>query len=122
MRNFKDIIIEKLKISKNNIELPDLEDFEMAVYNFNAAHEIHFEEIDAKYKDLKNCPKYENNGTLYYVFSIFTAMYTGGSKFLHVFCYRDEFVPDKNFMIMSMNQLVEVLGEELVLKIWDYIR
>ena len=121
MRNFKDIILEKLKVTKNNVELPELEDFEMAVYNFNAAHEIHFDVIGSKYKDLKNCPKYENNGKSYSIFSVFTAMYTGGTKFLHVFCYRDESEPVKNFMITSMEQLIELLGEELVLQIW-YIK
>jgi len=122
MRNFKDIIMEKLKVTTNYVELPDLEDFEEAVYNFNNAHEITFEEIDDKYKDLKNCPQYENNGTIYYVVSLYESKRMNSSKFLYAFCYKDESSTINNFMINSMNELVEVLGEELVLQIWDYIR
>lgn len=123
MHNFKDIIIEKLKVSTNNtVKLPYLEDFEEAVYNFNNAHEIAFEDIDPKYRDLKNCPEYEKDGTLYNVISLYEAMHIGGNKYLYAMCSNDMSASIKNFMVTSMNQLVEVLGEELVLQIWDYIR
>ena len=53
MRNFKDIIIEKLKISKNTVELPNIEDFKDAIYKFNVGHQISFDDIDIKYTELK---------------------------------------------------------------------
>lgn len=121
MRNFKDIILEKLKVSINN-KLPYLEDFEDAIYNFNNAHEVYLSDVDPKYKDLKNCPQYESAGAIYYIVSLFEAVHIDHRKYLHVFCSKDTDSFKSNFMISSMNQLVEVLGEELVLKIWNYIR
>ena len=123
MRNFKDIILEKLKVTTNNtVKLPHLEDFEEAVYNFNNAHEIAFEDIDPKYRDLENCPHYKKDDTLYNVISLYEAMHIDGRKYLYAMCSRDMSSSIKNLMITSMNQLVEVLGEELVLQIWDYIK
>lgn len=124
MRNFKDIIIEKLKVSTNDtVKLPHLEDFEEAVYNFNNAHEIAFEDIDPKYRDPKNCPEYENNGTIYYVVSLYESKHRNGSKYLYAFCSKNAYTSiQPQFMISSMNQLIEILGEELVLQIWNYIK
>ena len=123
MRNFKDIIIEKLKVSTNNtVKLPHLEDFEEAVYNFNNAHEVYLGDVDSKYRELKNCPQYEHNDTIYYVVSLFEAMHINHSKYLYAFCSKYQSSHKSNFMITSMNQLIEVLGEELVLQIWDYIK
>ena len=123
MRNFKDIILEKLKVSKNYIELPNLEDFEEAVYNFNNAHEIAFEDIDPKYKDIKNLPKYIDKNTVYNIISVYEAKHYDGRKYLYIIYSNPKKSFSKlNLMIISMNQLVELLGEDLVLKIWDYIR
>lgn len=122
MRNFKDIIIEKLKVSMNTVKLPHLEDFEEAVYNFNNAHEIVFEAIDPKYRDLENCPQYKKDGTIYYVVSLYEAKHQGGRKYLYAFCSRTNYATTQSqIMISSMNQLVDILGEELILQIWDYI-
>lgn len=123
MRNFKDIILEKLKVSKNYIELPNLEDFEEAVYNFNNAHEIAFEDIDPKYRDIKNLPKYIDKNTVYNIISVYEAKHYDGRKYLYIIYSNPKKSFSKlNLMIISMNQLVELLGEDLVLKIWDYIR
>lgn len=124
MRNFKDIIIEKLKVSTNNtVKLPDLEDFEEAVYNFNNAHEVPLDFIDPKYKDLKNCPQYERDGKLYYVISLYESKHRDGRKYLYAFCSMNVYTSTQpQFMISSMNQLVDIIGEELVLQIWDYIK
>lgn len=123
MRNFKDIILEKLKVSTNYIELPDLEDFEEAVYNFNNAHEIAFEDIDSKYRDINNLPKYIDKNIVYNIISVYEAKHYDGRKYLYIIYSNPKKTFSKlNLMITSMNQLVEVLGEELVLKIWNYIR
>lgn len=123
MRNFKDIILEKLKVSKNYIELPDLEDFEEAVYNFNNAHEIAFEDIDSKYRDINNLPKYIDKNIVYNIISVYEAKHYDGRKYLYIIYSNPKKSFSKlNLMITSMNQLVELLGEELVLKIWNYIR
>ena len=124
MRNFKDIIIEKLKVSTNNNgKLPYLEDFEEAVYNFNNAHEIAFEDIDPKYRDLENCPQYKKDGTVYNVISLYESKHRDGRKYLYAFCSMNTYTSTQpQFMISSMNQLVELLGEELVLQIWNYIK
>ena len=123
MKNLKEHIFEKLKVTKNTVRLPDLEDFEMAVYNFNNAHEIAFEDIDPIYRDTKNLPKYIEKNTVYNIISVYEAVHYDGRKYLYLF-YSN---PKKSFsrlslMITSMNQLVELIGEELVLQIWDYIR
>mgnify|MGYP003532614539 CR=1 FL=1 len=83
MRNFKDIIIEKLKVSAdNNIELPNIEDFKDAIYNFNTGHEIIYEDIDPKYKDIKNCPKYKLPGSVNYVVSLYVSKRMNSDKTL----------------------------------------
>jgi hypothetical protein len=123
MRNFKDIILEKLKVSTNYIELPYLEDFEEAVYNFNNAHEIAFEEIDSKYRDINNLPKYIDKNIVYNIISVYEAKHYDGRKYLYIIYSNPKKSFSKlNLMITSMNQLVELLGEELVLQIWDYIK
>lgn len=123
MRNFKDIILEKLKVSKNYIELANLEDFEEAVYNFNNAHEIAFEDIDPKYRDIENLPKYIDKNTVYNIISVYEAKHYDGRKYLYIIYSNPKKSFSKlNLMITSMNQLIELLGEDLVLKIWDYIR
>jgi hypothetical protein len=122
MRNFKDIILEKLKITNNNGALPDIEEFKNAIYKFNVGHQISFDDVDIKYKELKSCPKYEINGKLYDVVSLFVSLRMNVDKFLYAFCSISGFEPGEHFIINSMDQLVEVLGEELVLEIWDYIR
>ena len=122
MRNFKDIIIEKLKITNNNAALPDIEDFKDAIYKFNVGHQISFDDVDIKYKELKRCPKYEINGKLYDVVSLFVSLRMNVDKVLYAFCSISGFAPGEHFIINSMDQLVEVLGEELVLQIWDYIK
>jgi hypothetical protein len=45
-------------------------------------------------------------------------------KFLYLYAFSSihGFAPGEYFIINSMDQLVEVLGEELVLQIWDYIK
>ena len=123
MRNFKDIIIEKLKVTANSVKLPNLEDFGEALYKFNNAHKISFEDIDPKYRDIKNYPQYNRKGTLLYIVYLYVSVRTDGSKHLYAFCSRNESkVVIANFVVTSMDQLVEVLGEELVLQIWDYIK
>lgn len=124
MRNFKDIIIEKLKVTKNTIVLPDLEEFKDAIYKLNVGNQIYFDDVDIKYKELKNCPKYEIDGKLYYVVSLYVSLRMNVDKFLYLYAFRSiqSFAPGEYFIINSMDQLVEVLGEELVLQIWDYIK
>ena len=124
MRNFKDIILEKLKVTTNNtVKLPHLEDFEEAVYNFNNAHEISFEDIDPKYRDIKNLPKYIDKNTVYHMISLYEAKHYDGRKYLYIIYSNPlKSVSHLNLMITSMNQLVELLGEELVLQIWEFIK
>jgi len=124
MRNFKDIILEKLKITNNNAALPDIEDFKDAIYKLNVGHQISFDDIDIKYTELKSCPKYEIDSKLYYVVSLFVSLRMNVDKFLYLYAFSSihGFAPGEYFIINSMDQLVEVLGEELVLQIWDYIR
>ena len=123
MRYLKDIILEKLKITNNTGVLPNIEDFKTTLYNFNGGHVIMFDKyLDPKYKDLKNFPEYENDGKLYYTVALFVSKRMNNEQNLYAECSIDDFVPIKRFTINSMDHLVEVLGEELVLKIWDYIR
>ena len=123
MRNFKDIILEKLKIINTDI-LPDIEDFKDAIYKFNVGHQISFDDIDIKYTELTSCPKYEIDSKLYYVVSLYVSLRMNVDKFLYLYTFRSiqSFAPGEYFIINSMDQLVEILGEELVLQIWDYIK
>jgi hypothetical protein len=122
MKNLKQHIFEKLKVSTNYIELPDLEDFKDVIYNLNNTHEISFDDVDIKYKELKNCPQYKRDGKLYYVVSLYISKRMNNNKFLYIFCSDNISPTIETFMIESMDQLVEVLREELVLQIWDYIK
>lgn len=123
MKDLKEHIFEKLKVKNNYIELPNLEEFEEAVYNFNNAHEIAFEDIDPKYRDIENLPKYVDKKTVYNIISVYEAKHYDGRKYLYIIYSNPKKSFSKlNLMITSMNQLVELLGEDLVLKIWDYIR
>ena len=123
MKDLKEHIFEKLKVTKNNVELPHLEDFEEAVYNFNNAHEIAFEDIDPIYRDTKNLPKYIDKNIVYNIISVYEAKHYDGRKYLYIIYSNPKKTFSKlNLMISSMNQLVELLGEELVLQIWEYIR
>ena len=42
MRNFKDIIIEKLKVTNNTDILPDIKDFKDAIYKLNVSLQLLF--------------------------------------------------------------------------------
>jgi hypothetical protein len=122
MKNLKQHIFEKLKVTKNTIILPDIEEFKDAIYKLNVSHEISFDDVDLKYKELKNCPQYKSDDKLYYVVSLFVSLRMNVDKFLYIFCSNGVSPTFETFRIESIDQLVEVLGEELVLQIWDYIK
>lgn len=116
-------IFEKLKVTKNNAELPDLEEFKTAIYNFRTGHDIIFEEIDSKYKEIKNCPKYKLPDAVYYITSLYVSKRMNKDKILFAECYENTFSAEINHVeINSLDTLINVLGEELVLQIWDYIK
>ena len=124
MRNFKDIIIEKLKVSTNTNELPDFEDFKTAIYNLNTGHEIIFEEIDPKYKDLENCPNYKYPGNIVlYIASLCIDTLMNNDKILFAICYENASPTERSYvMINKLDDLINKIGEELVLQILDYIK
>lgn len=118
-------IFEKLKVTKNNVELPDLEDLKTAIYNFRTGHDIIFEEIDPKYKELENCPKYKFPEAVYYISSLYSAKRMNKDKILFAECYENTSATsaDVNYVeINSLDTLINALGEELVLQIWDYVK
>lgn len=124
MRTINNFILEKLKVTTNNtVKLPDLEDFEEALYNFNNAHEIGFDDIDPKYRDTKNLPKYIDKNIVYHIIALYEAKHYDGRKYLYIIYSNPlKSVSQLNLMISSMNQLVDLIGEELVLQIWEYIK
>jgi hypothetical protein len=124
MISLKEHIFEKLNITENTVELPDLEEFKTAIYNFRTGHNIIFEEIDPKYKELKNCPKYKLPGnTVYYSTSLYVSKRMNKDKILFAECYENASSLELNHvMINSLDTLINVLGEELILQIWDYIK
>lgn len=124
MRSLAEHIFEKLKVTKNNTELPDLEEFKTAIYNFRTGHDIIFEEIDPKYKKPENCPKYKLPGnTVYYSTSLYVSKRMNKDKFLFAECYENSSSTEiYHVMINSLDTLINVLGEELILQIWDYIK
>ena len=123
MRSLAEHIFEKLKVTKNNTELPDLEEFKIAIYNFRTGHDIIFEEIDPKYKKPENCPKYKFPEAEYYITSLYVSKRMNKDKILSAECYENTSSAKVNHVtIDSLDTLINALGEELILQIWDYIK
>jgi hypothetical protein len=123
MRNFKDIILEKLKISSNSNSLPYLEDFEEALFNM-PGHKVYFKDVDEKYVDSNNLPELQSYCETWKITSLFEAKRLNGEMYLFALFSTNPGHPKsrgKDEMVTSMQQLVRLIGEDLVLQIWDYM-
>ena len=123
MRNFKDIILEKLKISPNNNSLPYLEDFEDALFDM-PGHEVYFKDVDEKYADSNNLPELQAYCETWKITSLFESKRSNGFNVLYAECKSIPVTANsrgKDEMVTSMQQLVRLIGEDLVLKTWDYM-
>ena len=123
MRNFKDIILEKLKISPNSNSLPYLEDFEDALFDM-PGHEVYFKDVDEKYADSNNLPELQAYCETWKITSLFEAKHSNGYKYLYAIFATNPGHPKsrgKDEMVSSMQQLIGLIGEELVLQTWDYM-
>ncbi len=123
MRNFKDIILEKLKIAKNNDKLPFLEDFEEALFD-SPGHRVFFKDVDKMYEDSNNLPQLDAYCDNWKITSLFESKRSNGFNVLYAECKSIPVTANsrgKDEMVTSMGQLVRLIGEDLVLKTWDYM-
>ena len=118
MRNFKDIIIEKLKVTKNPSEFT-WDDFVNALNNR--------EESGFWLEDLPNVdgfndlPGFRHEGKLVRVCAIVTYEFYVEDKLVDVLYTADEKHARRVLTIHSLEELNSILDKELILEIYDLI-
>ena len=118
MRNFKDIIIEKLKVTKNPSEFT-WDDFVNALDNR--------EESGFWLEDLPNVdgfndlPGFRHEGKLVRVCAIVTYEFYVEDKLVDVLYTADEKHARRVLTIHSLEELNSILDKELILEIYDLI-
>ena len=118
MRNFKDIIIEKLKVTKNSDEFT-WDDFVNALNNR--------EESGFWLEDLPNVdgfndlPGFRHEGKLVRACAIVTYEFYVEDKLVDILYSVDEKHARRVLTIHSLEELNSILGKELVSEIYDLI-
>ena len=118
MRNFKDIIIEKLKVTKNLGEFT-WGDFVNALNNC--------EESGFWLEDLPNVdgfndlPGFRHEGKLVRAYAIVTYEFYVEDKLVDILYSADERHARRALTIHSLEELNSILGKELVSEIYDII-
>ena len=120
MKNLKQHILEKLKVSKNNRSNITLESLVDALKDFKDRNRIY-----AVYIDLKDI--FEKYPTVLQYHGTYTDKYIIGNEILglrynkdEVFIHFNQFVGD-SVKIANTKDLYDIFGEEVLSKIYDYI-
>ena len=118
MRNFKDIIIEKLKINKNSSEFT-WGDFVNALNNCEESG-FWLEDLPNvdKFNDL---PEFKYEGKLVKVCAIVTYEFYVEDKLVDVLYTADEKHARRVLTIHSLEELNSILDKELISEIYDII-
>ena len=118
MRNFKDIIIEKLKVTKNSSEFT-WSDFVNALNNCegNGFWLEDLPNIDG-FNDL---PEFRHEGKLVRACAIVTYEFYVEDKLVDVLYSADEMHARRVLTIHSLEELNSILGKEIVSEIYDLI-
>ena len=118
MRNFKDIIIEKLKVNKNSSEFTWGE----FVNALNNCEESGFWLEDLpnvdKFNDL---PEFKHEGKLVKVCAIVTYEFYVEDKLVDILYTADERHARRILTIHSLEELNSILGKELISEIYNII-
>ena len=118
MRNFKDIIIEKVKVNKNSSEFT-WGDFVNALNNCEESG-FWLEDLPNvdKFNDL---PEFKHEGKLVKVCEIVTYEFYVEDKLVDVLYTADEKHARRALTIHSLEELNSILGKELISEIYDLI-
>lgn len=118
MRNFKDIIKEKLKVSKNSLTFT-WDDFIEALYKYTS-HAFWLEDlpnIDG-YNDL---PEFEYEGKIVKAVALYKFdSYTLNDTVNVIYSFNESSVR-QDMTISDLDGLTSILGYELILEIYDII-
>ncbi len=119
MRNFKDIILDKLKVSKNSIEFTfTWDEFIEALYKLET-HMFWLEELPGiKYNDL---PEFEYEGKIAKVYAL--VMYDSYTKSdtVNILYSPDEVSYKNDIVISSLDALNDIIDQKLISEIYRII-
>lgn len=115
MRNFKDIILEKLKVSKKNITWDDfINILNKQSYSSCWSDELRAPNADfVKYPDVKNMDGYK----LIYIKSL---EHYYQNKWAEIAVKKYPFDSKKNFKIENLEQLLEFIEYDVLEEIYEY--
>ena len=118
MRNFKDIIIEKLKVTKNSSKFTWGE----FVNALNNCEDIEFWLEDLPNVDgVNDLPGFRHEGKLVRACAIVTYEFYVEDKLVDILYSADERHARRALTIHSLEELNSILGKELVSEIYDLI-
>ena len=117
MRNFKDIIIEKLKVTKNSFDFT-WDEFIEALYKLET-HMFWLEELPGlKYNNL---PEFEYEGKIAKVYAL--VMYDSYTKSdtINILYSRDKVSYKNDIVISSLDALNDIIDQKLISEIYRII-
>ena len=117
MRNFKDIIVEKLKVTKNSFDFT-WDEFIEALYKLET-HMFWLEELPGiKYN---NIPEFEHEGKIVKVYAL--VMYDPYTKSdtINILYSPDKISYKNDIVISSLDALNDILDTELISEIYSCI-
>ena len=119
MRNFNDIIIEKLKVTKNYGEFT-WDEFINALYKYNDHHDLWFEDLPDinGYEDL---PEFEYNGKTVKLDALVMFDLNFENNTIDALYYPDYASVHRILTIHNLDELTSILGDELSSKIYHII-
>ena len=119
MRNFKDIIIEKLKVTKNYGEFT-WDEFINALYKYDDHHDLWFEDLPNinGYDDL---PEFEYDGKTVKLSALVMFDLNFENNTIDVLYYPDNVSEHIILVIHNLDELTSILGDELSFQIYKII-
>ena len=117
MHNFKDIIVEKLKVTKNSFDFT-WEEFIEALYKLET-HMFYLEELPSmKYNDL---PEFEYDGKILKVHALIMYNSYTRSDTINILYSPNKVSYRNDIEISSLDALNDILDKELISEIYDII-
>ena len=118
MRNFKDIIVEKLKVTKNS-DVFTLDEFTNALYD-HIHHSLWFDDLPDinGYDDL---PEFEYDGKPVKLSALVMFDFDVTHNTIHILYQPDNAIDSRILIIHNLDELTSILGDELSFQIYKII-
>ena len=119
MRNFKDIITEKLKVTKNSDGFT-WDEFINALYKYDDHHGLWFDDLPNinGYDDL---PEFEYDGKTVKLHALVTFDFHFENDTIDILYYPDNATVRRILTIHNLDELTSILGDELSFQIYKII-